>query len=278
MIRKNNSILYSDLLQLLRFYRFFYEVIEYKNKDIEISIGNKKINSKDAILINLMDVSSCLNNLKYDKNSLLYLYILRLLDDVDITKQDKILNSIESLGDEILNNSDLELSYDFDVNISKIMTSFFKFDVTLEDYKTTIKLLVDSIVNLDLNKIYIIFYNSNLIKLDFLNNDNVYMFDVSIDNDLRNYNISLVDEIKEFNYDLLISEIEKLWPILFEREKINNIMDRFYHIFNSNKDYYTDNQNEVILNKILNMIFLKNREIRYDSSILDNNIKSFLTN
>ena len=72
LIQKNNNIIYKDKMKILEFYSVLQEGIN-KNKDVFIS--NNKLNNKEYALINLMDITSIIENFKYNKGSLLYEYI-----------------------------------------------------------------------------------------------------------------------------------------------------------------------------------------------------------
>ena len=69
LIQKNNNIIYKDKMKILEFYSVLQEGIN-KNKDVFIS--NNKLNNKEYFLINLMDITSIIENIKYNKGSLLY--------------------------------------------------------------------------------------------------------------------------------------------------------------------------------------------------------------
>ena len=72
LIKRNNNIIYKDKIKILEFYNILQQGIN-KNKDVFIS--NNKINNKEYALINLMDITSIIENFKYNKGSLLYEYI-----------------------------------------------------------------------------------------------------------------------------------------------------------------------------------------------------------
>ena len=64
LIQKNNNIIYKDKIKILEFYNILQQGIN-KNKDVFIS--NNKINNKEYALINLMDITSIIENIKYIK-------------------------------------------------------------------------------------------------------------------------------------------------------------------------------------------------------------------
>ena len=145
---------------------------------------------------------------------------------------------------------------------------------------TNINNLINKYIKLDETKTYIIFYDSDFIPINSKEYEynNVYLFDISKSNKLKKYNISLINEVNDFNYIILLEEIEKNWPVLFDKNKVINVLNHYYHIYVSNINYYTYNVDEIILNKVLNIIYKNNRIIDYDVSKIDNNIINFLTN
>ena len=86
LIQKNNNIIYKDKIKILEFYNILQQGIN-KNKDVFIS--NNKINNKEYALINLMDITSIIENIKYNKGSLLYEYI-----NLIVNNKEEYLNKI----------------------------------------------------------------------------------------------------------------------------------------------------------------------------------------
>ncbi|HHW68736.1 MAG TPA: hypothetical protein GX747_00130, partial [Tenericutes bacterium] len=74
-ILKENNVIYNNKKQILNFYRYFDEAINEKNDTIVIKIGEKKVTSKDYILINLLDLQSVLDSIKYKRGNIIYDYI-----------------------------------------------------------------------------------------------------------------------------------------------------------------------------------------------------------
>ena len=279
-LKQDNYIIYNNKINLYRFYYYFYELLENKNNNVEIYLGSKKISYKDTKLINIMDVEKLILNLKFEKNSMLYDCILKLLGFVDIDEQNKIFSDISLIIDNLIKDNFNDLEYYIDDNFIKTVSSNLNIIFKDDDINKNINNLLKKYITLDDSKTYIIFYESDFIQIKFKEYEynNVYFFDISKSNKLEKYNICLFDDFTDFNYNVLLDEIEKNWPQSFNKNDVKNVLNHFYHIYVSNINYYSDKIDEIILNKVLNIIYKNNRTIEYDVSRIDNNIINFLTN
>ena len=128
LIQKNNNIIYKDKMKILEFYSVLQEGIN-KNKDVFIS--NNKLNNKEYFLINLMDITSIIENIKYNKGSLLYEYI-----NLIVNNKEEYLNKIENIVDNLMqyiNSSvDFDISWEFNNSLSKILTSLTDINVNIK--------------------------------------------------------------------------------------------------------------------------------------------------
>ena len=198
LIQKNNNIIYKDKMKILEFYSVLQEGIN-KNKDVFIS--NNKLNNKEYFLINLMDITSIIENIKYNKGSLLYEYI-----NLIVNNKEEYLNKIENIVDNLMqyiNSSvDFDISWEFNNSLSKILTSLTDINVNIKikELNTIVNNLLDCVVKYNSNKIYIIFIDKGLININ-LNNDNLYIFNINSNvENINDYNLLFLDNYYEFNY------------------------------------------------------------------------------
>lgn len=73
-ISKKNSILVLNKEIFLTFYNNFYQVLENKNKNIEIFLENKLLDSKNSFLLTLTDQTELLENLNFKKGTLFWFF------------------------------------------------------------------------------------------------------------------------------------------------------------------------------------------------------------
>ena len=241
LIQKNNNIIYKDKMKILEFYSVLQEGIN-KNKDVFIS--NNKLNNKEYFLINLMDITSIIENIKYNKGSLLYEYI-----NLIVNNKEEYLNKIENIVDNLMhdiNSSvDFDISWEFNNSLSKILTSLTDINVNIKikELNTIVNNLLDCVVKYNSNKIYIIFIDKGLININ-LNNDNLYIFNINSNvENINDYNLLFLDNYYEFNLNVLLDNIKLNWNkeyndnyILYLLKDFINIYLKYDNIFISNND------------------------------------------
>lgn len=241
LIQKNNNIIYKDKMKILEFYSVLQEGIN-KNKDVFIS--NNKLNNKEYFLINLMDITSIIENIKYNKGSLLYEYI-----NLIVNNKEEYLNKIENIVDNLMqyiNSSvDFDISWEFNNSLSKILTSLTDINVNIKikELNTIVNNLLDCVVKYNSNKIYIIFIDKGLININ-LNNDNLYIFNINSNvENINDYNLLFLDNYYEFNLNVLLDNIKLNWNkeyndnyILDLLKDLINIYLKYDNIFISNND------------------------------------------
>ncbi len=278
LISKYNGLLYRNLEQILDFYRYFEEVLFEKDEGVNIIIGNKKITSKDFILINLLDVQSILDNLKYSKGNLLYEYSNIIIENFDIELNVEISNYLE----EKLNIIKKEFCFDshlsFDTSIIKLFSNFAQFKplISTEKINEKIEKMLNYVLIHNINKIFIIFINSDLININVNNNDNVYIFDISFNQNIMKYNILFTNEIINLDYELLMNSIKLNWPTVYQENQIKHSVESYFKHYYHCNNFISNDKNILIINAILNKLYGLKQKVEYDSIQIDNTIKSFL--
>lgn len=279
-IRKNNKILIKNELGVINLYLLLYKMICGRNSDIQGYLENKNINQKDFILINFLNYEEFNNALLFKKDSLLYYYTESIIKESIDSFDEMIYNKIISFVDNSLEKSNLEIDYQLDENSLKLIFSICNFRLkNNEKYLSSIEIMLDSILRKENFKKYIVFYNSKIINIDFSKYDCCYSFDIAAGYPIEEYNlISFKNELKEFNLEILEKEIEFLWPISYNQSDIKKYMKRYFEQYISLNELNLESKNDIIMASIIQKLFNINQKTNYDSSSLDNNIKSFLTN
>lgn len=263
LIQKNNNIIYKDKMKILEFYSVLQEGIN-KNKDVFIS--NNKLNNKEYFLINLMDITSIIENIKYNKGSLLYEYI-----NLIVNNKEEYLNKIENIVDNLMhdiNSSvDFDISWEFNNSLFKILTSLTDINVNIKikELNTIVNNLLDCVVKYNSNKIYIIFIDKGLININ-LNNDNLYIFNINSNvENINDYNLLFLDNYYEFNLNVLLDNIKLNWNKEYNDNYILDLLKDFINIYLKYDNIFISN-NDI---KQLKNIFYKLYNIQNNSNSIE---------
>lgn len=263
LIQKNNNIIYKDKMKILEFYSVLQEGIN-KNKDVFIS--NNKLNNKEYFLINLMDITSIIENIKYNKGSLLYEYI-----NLIVNNKEEYLNKIENIVDNLMhdiNSSvDFDISWEFNNSLSKILTSLTDINVNIKikELNTIVNNLLDCVVKYNSNKIYIIFIDKGLININ-LNNDNLYIFNINSNvENINDYNLLFLGNYYEFNLNVLLDNIKLNWNKEYNDNYILDLLKDFINIYLKYDNIFISN-NDI---KQLKNIFYKLYNIQNNSNSIE---------
>lgn len=275
-ITKRNYILYRNLQDVLKFYKFFDDCINEKEKSITIEIGNKSISSKDYVLYNLLDIQSILDCLKYKKGSLVYEYVTDFINDNSVNSQN-LEEYMQEFYQNILKKCSLNIRLTFEENISKIFQNSFDVLPIIENREEAINKLLNYIVKNTINKKFIIFVNSDLIKINLEEFDNVILFDINNKVNLRHYNLILYDAKRtNFNLEMLLNSLEINWPIDYNKTIVNDWLNYFFKVCFCKDTLYINNNELLIVSSLINKLMQLNMKIIYDTEEIDNIIKSFL--
>jgi len=263
LIKKNNNIIYKDKIKILEFYNILQQGIN-KNKDVFIS--NNKINNKEYALINLMDITSIIENFKYNKGSLLYEYINLIVNNKE-EYLDKIEDIVDGLMQDIKDNVDLNISWEFNSSLFKTLSSLVDIDININIKELTVVIneILDYIMKYNSNKIYIIFIDKSLININF-NNDNLYIFNVNNNiEDLNDYNLLFLDYYYDFNLNVLLENIKFNWNKEYNDDYILNLLKDFINIYLKYDNIFISN-NDI---KQLKNIFYKLYNIQNNSNSIE---------
>lgn len=263
LIKRNNNIIYKDKIKILEFYNILQQGIN-KNKDVFIS--NNKINNKEYALINLMDITSIIENFKYNKGSLLYEYINLIVNNKE-EYLDKIEDIVDGLMQDIKDNVDLNISWEFNSSLFKTLSSLVDIDININIKELTVVIneILDYIMKYNSNKIYIIFIDKSLININF-NNDNLYIFNVNNNiEDLNDYNLLFLDYYYDFNLNVLLENIKLNWNKEYNDDYILNLLKDFINIYLKYDNIFISN-NDI---KQLKNIFYKLYNIQNNSNSIE---------
>lgn len=263
LIKRNNNIIYKDKIKILEFYNILQQGIN-KNKDVFIS--NNKINNKEYALINLMDITSIIENFKYNKGSLLYEYINLIVNNKE-EYLDKIEDIVDGLMQDIKDNVDLNISWEFNSSLFKTLSSLVDIDININIKELTVVIneILDYIMKYNSNKIYIIFIDKSLININF-NNDNLYIFNVNNNiEDLNDYNLLFLDYYYDFNLNVLLENIKFNWNKEYNDDYILNLLKDFINIYLKYDNIFISN-NDI---KQLKNIFYKLYNIQNNSNSIE---------
>lgn len=279
-IEKNNCVLVENEIGIMKLYLCFYKIICEKNNELTGYLDHKAISSKDFILLNLLNYSTFSDSFQFKKGSLLFCYIDLLLkssaDDFDVSIYDKISTFLS----QSLFNGEVAIDYQVDEDFMKLILSICNFSVEFrEDPLVIMKKILDKLLSQEMSKKYIIFYNSRVLDFDFSQYDCCYSFDINFGYSLQKYNlISFSDRIQELNLEVLENEIKLLWPISYKENQIAKNLKKYFEQYLFLDELYLTSADEVIMAYIIQKLFHLNKRLIYDNSLLNNNIKSFLTN
>lgn len=275
-IKKHNNCILVQQEGLFKIYCSFREVTLEKNKNYSIKIDNKLLNSKEYVLINLLDYNSIRDNLTNKKGSLLLEYFCEKIKNLDFIDTDIILEKIVDIGKKIVTESGIQISFEIDENITKIIFEILKFQnnaVNFDEIIQSIQFLLYETISLNIMKTYIVFYDSSFLPLIFNNYENVLSFNVSKSEEI--YNLISLAEVKELNISKIKNEIEKVWPLSCNEKFIDELLYEYYHSKISLNRLFAKTEEEVIFFNIMNKLLNFHKEIKWNIQI-SNNIKSFL--
>ena len=280
-IQKNNCILLENELGIIDLYDKIYQLLYEKNCKLTGFFENKVISSRDFILLNFLDMSTIVEAFQVRKGSLMFEYVNCLLKESMESVNLNLYNEISEFIENTLLFSNLNMTYQLDEDFLKLIHSIISFSAIDSDSKgkiNGIKEMLKKIFTYNIQKKYIVFYNSSFLDFDFSQYDFVYSFDLNCNNQFENYNLISSFSVKEFHLDILEKEINLLWPISYSEIDIKKILKRYFQSYLARNELVLEDVNEILMAHILHKVLNFHKKIIYDESLLDDNIKSFLTN
>ena len=267
-IEKNNKIKIIDYKTFLNFYKYFY-----LKKDLFIQ--NKEVTKKDCIIIDVTSINALIKQMEYSKGTLMNDYISLVYGEMSLDEKQtfysEYLKQVEILKEKLEINSEI-ITED---NIDKVILQNIEVDINFDNIFNTFNKILNKVMKDNINKNYIIFYNSKILNIE-LENDNYYLFDINQFLDIKDYNLLITEDINEFDESSLISYIENLWPLAYEENEISFLVEHYFKYL-----IYLDNVN--IANDklyLVGLIIKKNykldQKITCTNPNLSNIIKSFI--
>ena len=259
LIDSYNNLICEKYTDILNLYKYFDECINEKNKDLNIKIGDKNINNKDYILYNFMDIQTILESIKYKKNSLLFDYLNSYLLD-NITDIDDLNEYVKKYFLKYLKNCNIDLNVNSIDNTLKIFSNCLEIIPNVDNPIEKINYMLKYIINNNLNKTVIIF------------------FDISKKININDNNILITDNFyKNLDFQIILEYLEINWPIQFNKEStLYWLKYYFINCFSLSKIKIT-NDELLIIAFLLKKMYKLNQNIYYSNKINDI-IKSFIAN
>lgn len=263
-IVQNNSLLVINKVNFYNFMGLFYDLLEKDNQG-SIFIGNKKLDSKNVILINLIDVSSIYNQVRFKKGSLLYEYIVDEISESIKDKAEEISDYLDELFYKNTSRTLFEYNVNFSIDIQKLFLTFSELDLDLSLYEYVKKVdnLLNRIIERNPKKTFIIFKDYEYFDLDFISRENVYVFEI---NSPKEQNIIIANEVKNFDYEKTISYFKLMWPLDIEKKALSNLLNQYINLYLKNNLRITDNPEIYIIDYFFNKLYNLDCKMELDTN------------
>ena len=277
-ISKKNSILVLNKLTFLKFYNSFYQIFTNKNKDVSIILENKLIDSKNAFMLTLTDQSEILENMNFKKGTLFYEYIITQINSNETLDNDIVFYDLINILKNIQGSSEMNMEYEVNEDLEKLILSQVEFNlkVDFENINEIIGFLLKNYLEKNKNKIGIIFYDSSLISFDINLYDSCYFFDLNAKKKLTEYNVIIEDEVKEFKLDFIISKLEDIWPVDFNKDEVTFYIGLYWKSYFVDLELEVTNEMSLLTYRLLDKIYNKKSKIMIRNFQIRDNVKSFL--
>lgn len=267
-IEKENKIKIIDYKMFINFYKYFY-------LKQDLFIQNKEITKKDCLIIDITSVSSIFKQMEFSKGTILYDYISLKYSEIPLEDKQKFyneyLNQIDILKEKLNINSKIVPEDSIDKVVLQNIGISIDFDNLLETFNE----ILNKVMKENINKIYIIFYDSKLIEIK-PESDNYYLFDVNQFLDIKEYNLLIGQNINELDVNYLINYIENIWPMNYEENEICFLLEHYFKYLIYLKDISIFNEKLYLIGFILNKTYNLQQKINCTNSDINNIIKSFI--
>lgn len=277
-ISKKNSILILNKLTFLKFYNNFYQVFENKNKDIEIFLENKLLDSKNAFLLTLTDQTEILENMNFKKGTLFYEYIVTQINSNEILDNDIIFYDLINILKNIQRSLKMNIDYVMNEDLEKLILSQVEFNlkVNFENINEIINLLLENYLEKNISKTGIIFYDSSLISININSYESCYFFDINSKKRIEEYNEIVDKEVKEFDLNFIINKLESIWPVDFNRDETMLYIELYWKSKLINLSLEVLNETSLLTYRLLDKMYNKESKIIIKNFQIRDNVKSFL--
>lgn len=267
-IEKENKIKIIDYKMFLNFYKYFY-------LKQDLFIQNKEITKKDCVIIDITSVSSIFKQMEFSKGTILYDYISLKYNEIPQEDKQKFyneyLNQIDILKEKLNINSKI-IPED---SIDKVVLQNIDISIDFDNLLETFNEILNKVMKENINKTYIIFYDSKLIEIK-PESDNYYLFDVNQFLDIKEYNLLISQNINELDVNYLINYIENIWPMNYEENEICFLLEHYFKYLIYLKDISIFNEKLYLIGIILNKTYNLQQKINCTNSNVNNIIKSFI--
>lgn len=277
-ISKKNSILILNKLTFLKFYNNFYQVFENKNKDIEIFLENKLLDSKNAFLLTLTDQTEILENMNFKKGTLFYEYIVTQINSNETLDNDIIFYDLINILKNIQRSLKMNIDYDMNEDLEKLILSQVEFNlkVNFENINEIINLLLKNYLEKNISKTGIIFYDSSLISININSYESCYFFDINSKKRIEEYNEIVDKEVKEFDLDFIISKLESIWPVDFNKDEVAFYVELYWKNSLVDLELEVSNETSLLTYGLLDKMYNKKAKTIIRNFQIRDNVKSFL--
>ncbi len=263
--------------ELFKFYYKFYKLIVLKDENINIKIGEKTLENRNSILLNLTSFNEILNNLMFKKGTLFYEYIENCLQNVDFNIIESLNVICDDIGKSIVDQTHLDISYQLENDLAKKTFDLIKFKFAhLELFDNCIfEQVLKDVIEKNTSKLFIIFYNSEIMSLDFSLHSNCYTFDVSDTTLISECNLICNEGVINFNVETLQNYLYDNWPIDFNANDVTAYIDRYYFYCKMKSNIFAYNDIEYLVYKLLSKLN-NNMPIVLPKYVISHNVKAFL--
>lgn len=277
-ISKKNSILILNKLTFLKFYNNFYQVFENKNKDIEIFLENKLLDSKNAFLLTLTDQTEILENMNFKKGTLFYEYIVTQINSNETLDNDIIFYDLINILKNIQRSLKMNIDYDMNEDLEKLILSQVEFNlkVNFENINEIINLLLKNYLEKNISKTGIIFYDSSLISININSYESCYFFDINSKKRIEEYNEIVDKEVKEFDLEFIINKLESIWPVDFNKDEVAFYLELYWKNSLVDLELEVSNETSLLTYGLLDKMYNKKAKTIIRNFQIRDNVKSFL--
>ncbi len=264
-LEKKNNIIVENYHVLQNFLSVFFDI---NNPNNSIEIGNKKIDSKKAYVLNLLDYESLFLQTSLKKGSLIYDYVIKEIEDKLDEANDQINQFLDRIFSETVSNSVINYNLTFDIDVVKLATQFGEFENKIDsrEYLKVIKVLLQSFIEKNKNKTMIVLTNENIIGTVLDDMDSIIIFNMYAKS---GYNVFIDEQVLNFDFHVVYNHIKLNWPIDLERQKINEIVDRYIGVFHANKLTEIYDIEMYIAGVLFNKVMHIDRKLMFKGNLLE---------
>lgn len=213
-IRHINDVMVSDYNRMYEFVSCFF------NPNSNIFIGNRKVDSKSFIILNLLDYESISNQLLLKKGTLLYEYIFEEINSKieESNLENEIEENLYSKLEIVLKDKTVNYDFDLKIDIHKLISNFvnISMELNMSNYVDIVKKLIYYTKANAIRRNIIILCNSLIFKDVFDDIDDIYLFkfysnkfpNIIIGNEIVNSDKEIIRNQVRLNLPTVISDIE----------------------------------------------------------------------